>query len=104
MRYVDTAELMQHVGSFELYEFQTEIKKQIEKAQNLLMDKYFAGVVDIFLEGDKKGKLPNPAFPKRMKRFYNAVATIMTYHIQQLCLKSLYDYVEYITDVKVKVN
>lgn len=65
------------------------------------MEQYYAGVVDIFLTGSKKNKLPNPALPKRMKKFFDSVATIMTYHLQTLCLKSLYDYTEYITDIKV---
>lgn len=66
------------------------------------MNEYYAAVTDVFLQGSKKNLLPDPAKPKKMKSFYNAVATIMTYNLQTLCLKSLYDYINYITDIKVQ--
>lgn len=101
LRLVTVQEFIERGKAYELQEFQATIKRQIETAKKILMDKYFAGVVDIFLIGNKKNRLPNPAMKNRMKKFFNAVATIMTYHLQTLCLKSLYDYIEYITDVKV---
>lgn len=104
LRLVDTAKLQEHHSAFELPEFQATIRRHIDNAKAILMDKYFAGVVDIFLIGDKRGKLPNPAFPRKMKKFYDAVSSIMTYHLQTLCLKSLYDYTEYITDIYVRFD
>lgn len=92
---------MQHNGAFDLQEFKYVTNKQIERCKMILMDNYFAEVVDIFLQGNKRNKLPDPGKPKKMASFYNSVATMMTYQLQNLCLKSLYDYVTYITDVKV---
>lgn len=36
-----------------------------------------------------------------MKHFYNCLASIMTYNLQTLCLKSMYEFTEYIMDVGV---
>lgn len=67
------------------------------------MDEYYKEVIDIFLLGNRRKKLPDPGNKKKMESFYNAVASIMTYQLQTLCLKSLFDYVSYITDVKVRL-
>lgn len=101
---MDVDELMQHQGTFDLQEFKYVTNKQIEKCKMTLMNNYYAEVVDIFLQGSKRNKLPDPGKPKKMLSFYNAVATMMTFQLQSLCLKSLYDYVTYITDVKVIFN
>lgn len=77
---------------------------QIDRGKQILMKQYYASVVDVFLLGSKKNKLPDPARPKKMKSFYDSVATVMTYHLQTLCLKSLYDYMSYITDIKVMLR
>lgn len=100
LRLVRTEELIEHHKAYELQEFQMTVKKHIKEAKANI-ERYYASVVDIFLIGNKRNRLPNPALKNRMRRFFNAVATIMTYHIQTLCLKSLYDYTEYITDTKV---
>lgn len=103
LRLVNVKVLLEHEGPFSLADFEWIVTKHIEQAKSILLNGYYNSVVDIFLLGSKKGKLPNPAFPKRIQKFFNSVATIMTYHMQTLCLKSLYEYVEYITDIRVTV-
>lgn len=102
MRIIDVKSLMEHKGAYELPEYQMTFLNHIDNAKRILMNEYYKGVQDIFLAGNKKNKLPNPSLPRKWKRFYNAVATIMTYHLQTLCLNSLYDYTNYVTDVKVR--
>lgn len=101
MRLIDVAELQKHHGAFELNDFKYTAKKHIDKCKAVLFDQYYADVTEVFLMGDKKKKLPDPTNKKKLTCFFNAVASIMTHQLQTLCLKSLYDYVEYITDVKV---
>ncbi|XP_050309816.1 dynein axonemal heavy chain 7 [Anthonomus grandis grandis] len=100
LRLIDTAELREHKGAFDLQDFKYYCKKSIEKCKSILIDQYYHAVIDVFLQGSKKNKLPDPAKPKRLLSFFNAVSTIMTNHLQMLCLKSLYDYIQYITDIK----
>ncbi|ERL86097.1 hypothetical protein D910_03511 [Dendroctonus ponderosae] len=101
LRLIDTNEFKTHEGSFDLQDFKYLCKKHVDKCRSILIDQYYYAVTDVFLQGSKKNKLPDPAKPRRMKSFYNSVATIMTNQLQILCLKSLYDYVQYITDIKV---
>nr|CAH7763979.1 unnamed protein product [Callosobruchus chinensis] len=100
LRLIDTNELMQHEGAFDLQEFKNLANKHIKKCKDTFMDQYYNQVIEIFLQGNKKGKLPDPCKTKQVVSFYNAVAAIMTHHLQMLCMKSLYDYANYITDVK----
>ncbi|KAK5646415.1 hypothetical protein RI129_004879 [Pyrocoelia pectoralis] len=88
--------------AYKLQEFQFIVNREIEKTKMILMDSYFSQVIDIFLNGSKLKNLPNPAHPKHFNKFYECCSTLMTYHLQSLCLESLYDFMEYITDVKYK--
>lgn len=101
LRLVNIQELKAHEGAFSLEEFKWVINTHIDACKEILMNDYFSAITDVFLQGNKKNLLPDPTKTKRMKSFYNAVATIMTYNLQTLCLKSLYDYIQYITDIKV---
>ncbi|KAJ8926978.1 hypothetical protein NQ314_020603 [Rhamnusium bicolor] len=64
--------LMNHEGTYDLQEFKYCANKHIDKCKSVLMDDYFADVVDIFLQGSKRGKLPDPSRVKKMKSFYNS--------------------------------
>ncbi|VEN45416.1 unnamed protein product [Callosobruchus maculatus] len=100
LRLINTNDLKQHEGAFDLQEFKNAANKHIEKCKDNYMDQYYNHVTHIFLQGNKRGKLPESGRSKQVVSFYNAVAAIMTHHLQMLCMNSLYDYVEYITDVK----
>ncbi|XP_071052662.1 dynein axonemal heavy chain 7-like isoform X1 [Onthophagus taurus] len=99
LRFINTAELKENEGAYDLIDFTFLIARQIDDCKHVLKDCYLKNVIDIFLAGKKKGKLPDPSRQKKMKRFYNCVASLMTYHIQTLVLKSLYDYTNYITTI-----
>ncbi|KAG5878487.1 hypothetical protein JTB14_010272 [Gonioctena quinquepunctata] len=100
LRLIKVDELKAHEGAFELQDFKYTASKHIQDCRNILTDSYYREVVDIFLLGYKRKKLPDSSKKKKMRSYYNSVATIMTYHLQALCLKSLYEYVNFITDVK----
>lgn len=104
LRLINVEVLKKNEGAFELQEFKYTAKQHIDICKDLLEKSYYHEVVSIFLLGNKKKKLPDPSNKKKMTTFYNAVASVMTFHLQTLCLKSLYDYVSYITDVKVSRN
>ncbi|XP_071052666.1 dynein axonemal heavy chain 7 [Onthophagus taurus] len=99
LRLVDTKQLKQHKGAYDLNKFIVVTSKQIDNCKQILMNSYFKNVIDIFLVGNRRGILPDPSKQKKMKRFYNCVACLMTYHLQTLALKSLYDYTKYITTI-----
>ncbi|XP_044750345.1 dynein axonemal heavy chain 7-like [Coccinella septempunctata] len=99
-RLININDLKKHNGPYDLEEFKALTSSQIMKSKKKLMTQYYGAVTDIFLQGNKKNKLPNPAHTKKIDSFFNSVATIMSYHIQMCCLKSLYEFVEYIMDIK----
>ncbi|KAB0790352.1 hypothetical protein PPYR_15283, partial [Photinus pyralis] len=99
-RLIDVDALRKREGPFNLADFQWIVAKQIEGFKGVLINSYYKQVYDIFSLGAKRNKLPKAAFPRRLKKFYNSCATYMTYNLQTLCLKSLYDYMDYITDIK----
>lgn len=103
LRLIDIDKLKQHDGPFELQEFKFTINNHIQECKKTLMEQYYFTVTDIFLQGSKKNKLPDPSKVRKMRSFYACVATLMTYHLQTLCLKSLYDFTQYITDIKVEI-
>lgn len=100
-RLINVNDLKKHNGPYDLEEFRALTSSQIVKSKKKLMTQYYGAVTDIFLQGNKKNKLPNPAHKRRMESFFNSVAAIMSYHIQICCLKSLYEFVDYIMDIKV---
>ncbi|KAF5288993.1 hypothetical protein FQA39_LY03872 [Lamprigera yunnana] len=102
LRILDVHALSQREGPFSLSDFQWVVGKQIDKFKLTLVNTYFSQVMEIFSIGSKKNKIPGPMFPVRLQKFHNCIATIMTYHLQTLCLNSLYDYVDYVTDFKFK--
>lgn len=84
--------------TWSLADFEFAIAKQIENAHRVLMSSYFNDIQNIFMQGNKKGRLPDPAKKKVMESFYNCVANIMAYQLQTLCLNSLYEYTYYLCD------
>ncbi|KAF5288992.1 hypothetical protein FQA39_LY03871 [Lamprigera yunnana] len=104
VRFVDTHMLSTQDGPLILTDFQWLVDRGIESTKELLLQSYYNQVIDIFLLGNKKNELPNPALHNRFTKFYHCCAMIMTSNLQCLCLNSLYDYVEYITDFKFKTK
>ncbi|KAI4465685.1 dynein axonemal heavy chain 7-related [Holotrichia oblita] len=99
LRLVNIEELKKRKSALDLIDFGWIATKHIEDGKSILMDHYYKSVIDIFLAGHKKNKLPSPSQSKKMKRFYDCVASLMTYHLQSLALSSLCDYTHYIMDV-----
>lgn len=86
---------------YSLGEFENEVNNQIENVQNILLNAYYQEVQNIFLQGDKKGRLPNPANKKKMEHFYSCASNVMAIQLQNLCLKTLYEYTHYLHDYGV---
>lgn len=76
----------------------------MQNAKDILRTKYFDGVQNTFLLGNRKGKLPNPALPSKLKKFYNCVACIMSDHLQSLCVLSLEEYTYFLHDIWVNLS
>ncbi|XP_051171696.1 dynein axonemal heavy chain 7-like, partial [Leptopilina boulardi] len=76
MRQIDTKELETFGESYDLTTFENHFSKM----------------------ANKKGTLPDPNDSNLLSRFYNCLAFVMESQLQNLCLRSMEDYVNYLLD------
>lgn len=55
------------------------------------------------IQVSKKGNLPSADDP-RYNRFFNCLAYVMEDQLRDLCLRSMKDYIDYLTDVGVSIH
>lgn len=82
---------------------QTSVNRQIENAKVMLNEKWYGTIQSIISKGTKKKLVPETTKPRLLKRFYNSVAALMTRHLQDMCIRSLLAYTDYICDVGVSL-
>lgn len=97
--YVDMQKIIEKHRAFDLNEFTSLINRQIEDAKTMLQEKWFGAIQNIISKMTKKKLVPDAAKPRLLKRFYNSVAALMTQHLQDMCIRSLTSYTEYVCDV-----
>lgn len=97
--YVDMKKIIEKGQAYDLTEFTAAITRQIENAKVMLQEKWFGAIQNIISRGSKKKLVPETIKPRLLKRFYNSVAALMTQHLQDMCIRSLSAYTDYICDV-----
>lgn len=97
--YVDMKKIIDRRQAYDLAEFTLIIGRQIEDAKVMLQEKWFGAIQNIISRLSKKKLVPEPTKPRLLKRFYNSVAALMTQHLQDMCIRSLSSYTDYICDV-----
>lgn len=97
--YVDMKKIIEKKQAYELSEFTATITRQIENAKVMLQEKWFGAIQNIISRVSKKKLVPEATKPRLLKRFYNSVAALMTQHLQDMCIRSLSAYTNYICDV-----
>jgi dynein heavy chain, axonemal len=97
--YVDMEKIIEKHRAFDLHEFTSLINSQIEDAKTMLQEKWFGAIQSIISKMTKKKLVPDAGKPRLLKRFYNSVAALMTQHLQDMCIRSLSSYTEYVCDV-----
>lgn len=97
--YVDMKKIIEKGQAYELSEFTATITRQIEDAKVMLQEKWFGAIQGIISRLSKKKFVPDVKKPRLLKRFYNSVAALMTQHLQDMCIRSLGSYTDYICDV-----
>lgn len=69
----------------------------------MLQEKWFGAIQNIITRGSKKKLVPETTKPRLLKRFYNSVAALMTQQLQDMCIRSLRAYTDYVCDVGVSI-
>ena len=97
--YVDMKNIIERGQAYDLSEFTGTISRQIEDAKVMLQEKWFGAIQNIISRNSKKKLVPETTKPRLLKRFYNSVAALMTQHLQDMCIRSLSAYTDYVCDV-----
>ncbi|XP_036417740.1 dynein heavy chain 7, axonemal [Colossoma macropomum] len=92
LRLIDVQEFHTRQESMELSVFQQLVSKHIERAKDVLMEKWLPEVHHIYYQGNKRKLVPSDANPARLQSFFNCVAALMTSQLQSLALESIHDY------------
>lgn len=77
------------------------LNRQVEDTKLMLMDKWYGQIQQIFVRGTKRKLIPNASKPRMLKRFYDTVAALMTHQLQDLCIRSLHGYTNFLCDITV---
>lgn len=97
--YVDMKQIIDKAQAYDLSEFTATITRHVEDAKVMLQEKWFGAIQNIISRLSKKKLVPETTKPRLLKRFYNSVAALMTQHLQDMCIRSLRAYTDYICDV-----
>lgn len=97
--YVDMKKIIERGQAYDLAEFTTTITRQIEDAKVMLQEKWFGSILTIISRASKKKLVPDTTKPRLLKRFYNSVAALMTQQLQDMCIRSLSSFTDYVCDV-----
>ena len=84
--------------------YKSTINRQIEDAKLMLNEKWYGAIQSIITKGTKKKVVPETTKPRLLKRFYNTVASLMTRHLQDMCIRSLLAYTTYVCEVGVSFS
>ncbi|XP_031619236.1 LOW QUALITY PROTEIN: dynein heavy chain 7, axonemal [Contarinia nasturtii] len=95
LSFINADELLRHVGTFDLVEFITTINKQIEDAREILCTKWYDALKLIFGTAMKKKVMPDATKPKALNRFFDCVASQMTSCLQDIAVRSLQHFVQF---------
>lgn len=99
VQYVDMKTIIARGQAYDLNDFTSTIMRQIDNAKVMLQEKWFGSVQTIISKASKKNLIPETTKPRLLKRFYNSVAALMTQQLQDMCIRSLSAYTEYVCDV-----
>lgn len=64
----------------------------------MLTEKWYGNIQTIIQRGSKKKLVPETTKPRLLKRFFNSVAALMTQQLQDMCIRSLEAYTNYICE------
>lgn len=78
------------------------VGKQIENAKNVLENQWLGEIHSILLKASLKGLLPDVRKLRLIRRFYNCVAALMTQQLEDMCIRSLKTFADFICDYRVK--
>ncbi|XP_055917464.1 dynein axonemal heavy chain 7 [Eupeodes corollae] len=96
--FIDVNELSAYGEAFELFDFTNQCSTQIEHTKLLLKENWYGEIHSILLRGHKRNILPDVRKPKLLARFYNCVGALMTQQLEDVCIRSLTLFADFMCD------
>lgn len=85
----------------ELYYLQYKAGNHIDKMNSRLQKDWIGDIHNILLKAKQRDMLPNVRNLKLIKRFYNCVGALMTQQLEDMCVRSINTFVDFICDYEV---
>ncbi|XP_014484361.1 PREDICTED: dynein heavy chain 7, axonemal-like [Dinoponera quadriceps] len=98
IKQVDKLELASFGQSYDLSNFAYKFSKMLKSTNDKVLHQWLSKICDILAAASKKKSLPATT-DVRYKRFFNCLAYVMENQLRDLCLRSIEDYIDYLTDV-----
>ncbi|XP_067459187.1 dynein axonemal heavy chain 7 [Thunnus thynnus] len=97
LRLIDVEEFHSREESMELSVFQQIVTRHVDNARAILLHKWIPEVQQIYSSGSRRKQVPTISNMAKLQSFYNCVATLMTYQLQNLAIDSMRDYTHLIS-------
>ncbi|XP_076646690.1 dynein axonemal heavy chain 7 [Halictus rubicundus] len=94
---IDESELISRATSYDLASFEDAILKMCRRTREALAKHWLPKVQAILFTAHERNELPLRSDISRYKRFFNCVAFIMEDQLRELCLRSMEQYIDYIS-------
>ncbi|XP_068140477.1 dynein axonemal heavy chain 7 [Drosophila tropicalis] len=95
---VNIEELKQVEQPFALFNFVYLCSSQIDAGKTMLEDTWYGEIHTTLLKASRKGQLPDIRRVTLVKRFFNCVAALMTQQLEDICIRSLKAFADFVCD------
>ncbi|EDW55574.1 GM17246 [Drosophila sechellia] len=95
---IDGKELAKVETPFSLFTFVYLCGSHIDNGKTLLEENWYGEIHSSLLKASKRGQLPDIRRFTLVKRFFNCVAALMTQQLEDICIRSLKEYADFICD------
>ncbi|KAH8413286.1 hypothetical protein KR009_009673 [Drosophila setifemur] len=96
--FIDGKELSKNETPFTLFAFVYACGSHIDNGKTLLENSWYGEIHSSLLKASKRGQLPDIRRFKLVKRFFNCVAALMTQQLEDICIRSLKAYADFVCD------
>ncbi|KAL6428106.1 hypothetical protein ACFW04_008466 [Cataglyphis niger] len=98
LKQIDKKELASYRQPYDLSAFDHKVMTVLRNTSDILLNQWLPKICNILLMASKKGNLPSADDPQ-YNRFFNCLAYVMEDQLRDLCLRSIENYIDYLTDV-----
>lgn len=84
-----------------IYPLQYLCASHIDIGKHMMDETWFSDIQEILVEGKKKNIIPDMRRTTLLRRFYNCLAALMTQQLEDICIRSLKAFADFVCDYGV---